>query len=252
MTPAQRCTLSASGLTRALLPIAAVAVALALAADAAANQHEWLSLGAKHWAPTVVSKSGIGTADAVAEARATRQEIEGWCANWSPGDRDCARRELATPEAKKTYRASADCTAGRITAVDGRTYTLAGRWDHKDIGGGRTRWRDASGKIVGRDNASGGLGISQQWELLCPETKETVAGSPGKSAPRSPRSAPRAQYAVGQVVEARYGREWVRGRVAKVSQVRGAKGPELAYDVRLENGQRGVLPAHMLRQATAR
>jgi hypothetical protein len=222
---------------------------------AAAAEREWLSLGSKHWSPTVISKSGIGTANASAEARVTREAIEGWCANWTPGDRDCVRRELSSPEARKTYRASADCVAGRITAVDGQTYTLAGRWDHKDIGGGRTRWRDASGKIVGRDNASGGLGISQQWEVLCPETRKAAAKpastKPAAAAPQGAHKAPPAGYSVGQVVEARYGREWVRGRIMKISQVRGARGPELAYDVRLDNGQRGLLPEHMLRRAPA-
>lgn len=233
---------------RALRLLAAAAVAASVSAGVAASQHEWLSLGAKHWAPTVISKSGIGTANAVAEARATRQAIEGWCANWSPGDKDCVHRELATPEAKKTWRAAADCQAGRITAVDGHTYALAGRWDHKDIGGGRTRWRDASGRIVGRDNASGGLGLSQQWELLCPESRKPTAKAAGAAPTARTQAAATTLYAAGQTVEARYGRDWVRGRVMQASQVRGAKGPEIAYDVLLENGKRGLLPAHMLRR----
>lgn len=231
------------------------ATVLAIAAMAAA-QDEWLSLGSKHWAPTVTSKSGIGTANATAEAKVTRREIEGWCANWTPGDKDCVRRTLASDDAKKTYRASADCTRGRITPVDGKTYTLAGTWDNSDIGAGRTRWRDASGKIVGRDNASGGLGISQQWEVLCPgPLKSPRAGGAGTAPPQSvPRAQnpSAAQFAVGEVVEAQYGREWVRGRVSKIREVRGAKGPEIAYDVNLDNGKRGVLPARMLRKAAGR
>jgi hypothetical protein len=227
-----------------------LAFAVALSAGAGAAQQEQLSLGSKHWAPSVIAKYGISTANASAEAKVTRQEIEGWCANWAPGDRNCVQRELATPEAKKTYRASADCSAGRITAVDGKTYTLAGRWDHSDIGGGRTRWRDATGRVVGRDNASGGLAISQQWEVLCPETRKAGTVPAAKSTP-APK-APPAQFAVGQYVEARYGREWLRGRVAKVSQMHGAQGPEFAYEVRLDNGKRGVLPAHMLRRAQGR
>lgn len=217
-----------------------------------AAAREWLSLGSKHWAPTVISKSGIGTAHASAEAKVTRGEIEGWCANWSPGDKGCVKRELASPDAKKTYRASADCVAGRITPVDGRTYTLAGHWDHSDIGGGRTRWRDAAGKIIGRDNASGGLSISQQWEVLCPKTAKpgAAAGAKTVTAPKTVQAALQSEFRVGQVVEARYGREWLRGRISKISQVRGANGPELAYDVRLDNGKRGVVPARMLRKVS--
>lgn len=98
----------------------------------------------------------------------TRQEMQNWCAESEPGNVEaCLRRELAEV-GNKIFRASADCTAGRIIAIDGQTYSLAGVWDNSDIGGGRTMWRDSAGHIVGRDNASNGLAISQQWELLCP------------------------------------------------------------------------------------
>src|SRR6185295_12591064 len=113
-----------------------------------------------------------------------------------------------------TYRASADCPAGKITTIDGQSYTLAGVWDASDVGAGRTKWKDASGQIVGRDNASGGLGISQQWEVLCPgPVKATSAAKPV-----SPKAAvaPTGEFAVGQVVEAKYGRDWVRGRIDKI------------------------------------
>jgi hypothetical protein len=242
-------------MTPAVPALAAVAIYAGAALGAA--ETEWLSLGNQHWSPTVTSKSGIGTANATAEAKVTRKEIEGWCANWSPQDKNCVRQTLASEDAKRTYRASADCMRGRITPVDGETYTLAGTWDDSDIGAGRTRWRDASGKIVGRDNASGGLGISQQWEVLCPgPLKSPRAGSAGttgsQSVPRGAHTPPAAQFAVGEVIEAQYGRKWVRGRVSKIREVRGAKGPEIAYDVNLENGTRGVLPAFMLRKAAPR
>ncbi len=212
----------------------------------AAAAEEWLSLGSKDWAPTVITKSGIGTANATAEAKVTRKEIEGWCANWSPGDKGCVARELARPEAQTKYRASADCTRGRITAVDGQSYALAGVWDASDIGAGRTRWRDASGKIVGRDNASGGLAIAQQWEVLCPGIRTVTAqgGGTARPAPASPAAAP---FKVGQTIEARYGREWVRGKIAQVRQVAGPAGAAFEYDVRLDNGKRGIVPANMVR-----
>lgn len=227
----------------------ALAAAAAFVGSTGAASADWLSLGSKHWAPTVTSKSGIGTANAAAEAKVTREEIGGWCANWSPGDADCAKREWASAEAQKTYRATADCTRGRINAVDGNTYTLAGTWDNSDIGGGRSKWRDASGRIVGRDNAGGGLDISQQWELLCPgPIKGTPTGATGVTPLPSKKAAPVAQFAVGQTVEAKYGREWVRGRIDRVRQVAGAKGPQMEYDVRLVNGQRGILPERMVRR----
>lgn len=217
---------------------------------------ESLSLGSKHWSPTIFSKSGFGTANAVAEARLTRSALEGWCANWSPEDKRCVAQTLAA-EAKQTYRASADCLAGRITNVDGKPYTFAGTWDNSDIGGGRTRWRDAGGKIVGRDNASGGLGISANWEVLCPgplkfSRTQNVAAAARATQPVQPtqpsQPAVTAAFAVGEAVEARYGREWISGRVNSIRQSKGAQGPELVYEVLLENGKRGMLPARMVRR----
>jgi hypothetical protein len=131
--------------------------------------------------------------------------------------------------------------------VDGNRYALAGKWDNSDVGGGRTRWRDASGKLVGRDNASGGLAISQQWEVLCPGPVKTARPQPPAAAagPASPHLAG-ARFAVGEQIEARYGRDWIRGRVVAIRQ---AVGPGLDYDVRLVNGKRGIVPDRMLRKA---
>lgn len=231
------------------LRVGLIVAAAAAVTSTGAVGAEHLSLGAKHWAPTIFKQSGIGTSNAIAEAKVTRAEIEGWCANWTPDDKGCAQREMSSEMAKRVYRASADCSHGRITAVDGNTYSLAGTWDNSDIGGGRTRWRDKSGKIVGRDNASGGLAISQQWEVLCPGPLRVApagAARPSRSSPPTP-GAP--AFAVGQTIEAKYGRAWIRGRVTRIVQTAGAKGPELAYDVQLVNGRRGVVPARMLRPA---
>jgi hypothetical protein len=105
--------------------------------------------------------------------------------------------------AKKTYRASADCTKGRISAVDGETYRLDGVWNASDIGAGRTRWRERSGQVIGRDNASGELGISQQWEVLCP--------GPVK-APQKPAAAPARRASARRYPVSRLGRVEQAGR----------------------------------------
>jgi hypothetical protein len=116
----------------------------------------------------VTTKSGIGTANAFAEARMTAAALRTSCAETDPQNVEaCMRREMAEAS-KKTYRATADCTSGRITTIDDQQYTLAGLWDKSEFGGGRTQWRGSDGRVVGHDNASGGLAISQQWELLCP------------------------------------------------------------------------------------
>lgn len=239
-----------------------VPVALLLCAAATVTQaaSEWLAVCSKCVSPAIFSKSGINTANARAEARITRTDIQGWCANWQPDDKSCVKQQLAAEDLTRIYRATANCPAGRITPIDGKTYVLAGVWDSSDIGAGRSKWRDAAGRIVGRDNASGGLGISQQWEVLCPAagggarsasprsgnppvaaTTPSAAARPGMRAPSA------AQFSVGQIVQARYGREWIRARVNQVRTGQGPGGPEISYDVSLDNGKRGVVPARMLR-----
>lgn len=151
-----------TGLLVALVIPLSLAAVPAAAQSPAANA-EWLSLCGHCPSPTVFRKSGAGTAHAVAEARMAKDAVthpDGPCPHGEPA---CVARET-----KRVYRASADCASGTITAVDGASYTLAGLWDDSDIGGGRTMWRGADGVVVGRDHASGGLSIAQQWEVLCP------------------------------------------------------------------------------------
>ena len=233
---------------RIVTGVVVVIVGLASVSTVRAEQ-EWLAVCSQCVNPTITSKSGIGTASAVAEAKITKAEVEGWCENWQPGDKSCVEQKLAEEDLSKIYRATADCTVGRITAVDGRTYSLAGVWDNSDIGGGRTKWKDSDGQIVGRDNASGGLGISQQWEVLCPGVSKlaapkAVTGS--AAAAKAKPSEPVAEFSVGQSVLAEYGRDWVPARVTKVR--RGDRGgAEVSYEVDLANGKHGIVPARMLR-----
>ena len=125
--------------------------------------------------PAVTSKSGVGTAQASATAKVTSESLKSFCAD-SAGQGDPAQSKAAIdacvkqqkPELGKTYTITADCTVGRLQPLDGKSYVLDGLWDNSDIGGGRTRWKGPDGVVVGRDNASGGLSLSQQWEVLCP------------------------------------------------------------------------------------
>ncbi len=229
--------------SRRIQALASTAILALAALGSTGATAEWLALCSKCVNPTIFALTGTDTTNASAQARITRQEIEGWCANWQPGDAGCVSRGLKEHDLQKVYRASADCTGGRITAVDGRTYRLAGTWDNSDIGGGRSKWRDAQGQVVGRDNASGGLGISQQWEVLCPS-----AGKRAKAAAAAAVPALQPEFAVGQVVLAKYGSQWIRAKVNRVRQVKGRNGPELAYEVNLDNGKRGLVSARMLRK----
>ena len=139
----------------------------------AAGSPEWLS-STDGPSPIVTSKSGVGSAQATATAKVTSDSIKELCADQA-GLGDPAQAKKATDacakqwkgELGKTYTVKADCSVGRLDPLDGKSYVLDGIWDSSDIGGGRTRWRGPDG-VVGRDNASGGLALSQQWEVLCP------------------------------------------------------------------------------------
>ncbi len=215
----------------------------AMAASAADAPPPWLALCGKCLSPTVVSSSGLGTAHAEAVARITREGATGWCGDWQPDQvARCVQEALASDDAHTTYRATADCPHGRITAVDGVTYSLAGVWS-SGIGKGRTKWRDPSGKVLGVEEPGSGLGIAEQWEVLCPRAPAQPAGA---------ATAPRYAFAVGQEIEAKYGGDWVRGRVTRIWPHEGAHGNEPAYDVQLVNGKRGIVPPAMLQPVSVR
>ena len=241
---------------RQLACLGLLALSLLMAGRAGAAPAEALAACSKCVSPQVFSKSGTGSAQAQAQARITPAAIAQWCAARQPGDATCVRQQTAASDLTRTYRASANCPAGRITPIDGNTYTRAGVWDAKGVGGGRSRWRDAAGKIVGRDDASGGLAISQQWELLCPVVRKP-ARQPGVVKPATPAAAatpptaeaakpalPPGEFSVGQAVLARYGSASVGARIAAVQR---HPGSPTSYEVVLENGQRRVLPADVLR-----
>jgi hypothetical protein len=221
---------------------------VASSAMAGAAATESLSLCGQCLNPSVSSKSGIGTANAVVEAKITRQDAVNWCSGWHPEDGNCVTGQMASDEAKKTYRATANCVGGKITAIDGKSYSLYGARP-SGVGKGRARFRDAAGATVGQDEGSGGLAIAQQWEILCPASAK--AASPPPTAATHLTTAATAtpvgaQFTAGEAVEAKYMGQWLPGKVRRVIQSTGSK--ELTYDVLLDNGQSGMLPASWVRK----
>jgi hypothetical protein len=120
--------------------------------------------------PTITSLKGVGTPNAVAEARVTPQTMRDYCAERTHLFTSAAAclKQQQSQFGTKVFRASADCTAGRITTTGDQTYALDGLWGAGEDGAGRSRWVDASGAVVGADLINNGLHISQQWETLCP------------------------------------------------------------------------------------
>jgi hypothetical protein len=104
-------------------------------------------------------------------------------------------KQKSTQYANKIFRASADCTAGTITTTEDQRYTLDGVWAKDDIGAGRTRWRDAEGKVVPTNLADNGLSISAQWETLCPGPVTPALIAKAKGARAAAAQAARGQRA---------------------------------------------------------
>ena len=152
--------------TVSLLTFVAGALSIAVA-----QQRELLALCGRCASPTVFNKTGTGTANSVAEAKMTPEAFRNSCAEQGfkgAALTKCIKDETAA-DGGRIYRASANCLAGTMIPIDGKQYAFAGVWPNDDIGGGRTRWRNvATRQIIGRDNASDGLSLSQQWEVLCP------------------------------------------------------------------------------------
>lgn len=134
--------------------------------------------------PRVTTKSGIGTANATAEAKVSLDDAAKWCATYKPMDKLCVKEQVRSGWVgfRGLYRASADCVAGRMTPIDGNTYTYIGVWEDGP-GKGRpkftttnrqfphTKWDETgvtihpSGEITGWGGGSPNL--ATQWEVLC-------------------------------------------------------------------------------------
>jgi hypothetical protein len=105
-----------------------------------------------------------------------------WCGSWEPDNTACPKEQLAS-EKGQVYKISANCPAGKLMSTDGTSYTHTNeKWDSSDVGAGKSKFRGLDGKIVGRDNASGGLDLAANWELLCAKSVAgaTVDGCAGK------------------------------------------------------------------------
>ena len=172
LTPLTRTRRAGAGPVRLLHAASALAAALLGAPAHAGSSGEWLS-STDGPSPIVSSKSGAGSAQASATAKVTSESIKTLCADQARGNPAEAKSAMDAcskqwqGELGKTYTVRADCTVGKLDPLDGKSYVLDGLWDSSDVGAGRTRWRGPDG-VVGRDGASGGLSLSQQWEVLCP------------------------------------------------------------------------------------
>ncbi len=172
LTSLFRTAVPRSGQVRLLGAASVLAAALLTPAAQAGSSAEWLS-STDGPSPIVTSKSGVGSAQASATAKVTSDSIKTLCADQARGNPAEAKSAMDAcskqwqGELGKTYTVHADCTVGQLQPLDGKSYVLDGLWDNSDVGAGRTRWRGPDG-VVGRDGASGGLALSQQWEVVCP------------------------------------------------------------------------------------
>jgi hypothetical protein len=149
--------------------------------------------------PRVISKSGVGTANARAEAKVTAEDAARWCAQNNPTYKGCVDDRVeyggsADRFNNIDFKASANCTAGTLVAVDDLSYTYIGTWPDGP-GAGRPRFRGphttdgttqfeqqgavqvASGaysiaEVANQPNSGESLAI--QWEILCGAARPAV------------------------------------------------------------------------------
>ena len=133
--------------------------------------------------PQVTTKSGVGTAAATAEAKISPDDAAKWCTTYKPRDKYCPKEQVQSGWIgfRPLYRASADCLAGRLTAIDGGTYSYVGIWE-EGAGKGLPRFRakgdakdlkwegsgadvDHTGTFLGWGGGSANL--AAQWNVLC-------------------------------------------------------------------------------------
>jgi hypothetical protein len=164
-------------MTRSVLPVLAVALF-----GMAQEPGDWISLCSKCLSPHVSSISGVGTTNATASGKVTLKDAQMWCGSWEPDNKSCPDQQLLS-EKGQIYRVSANCPAGKLTSTDGTAYARTNEhWDASDVGAGEPKFRGPDGKIVGRDNASGGLALAANWSLLCgkPAVAAVVDGCANK------------------------------------------------------------------------
>ncbi len=133
--------------------------------------------------PQVTTKAGVGTAQATAEAKIHPDDAAKWCAAHKPRDPYCAKEQVRSGWIgfRPLYRASADCAAGHMTAIDGNLYLYKGRWEDGE-GKGRPRFRikgapqdmkwEGAGATVDHTGTflswgGGNSNLAAQWDVLC-------------------------------------------------------------------------------------
>jgi hypothetical protein len=155
-----------------------------IAAEAAGPEYMPICTLPKCLNPRVTAKSGIGTANATAEAKVTPEDAGKWCATYKPMDKLCQTEQVKSGWIgfRNLYRASADCVAGRMTPIDGNQYSYVGVWEDGP-GKGRPKFASANGRFPAKKwdetgveiHPSGSItawgggspNLAAQWDVLC-------------------------------------------------------------------------------------
>jgi hypothetical protein len=197
-----------------------------LATPAAAQSVEYLPVCTlpNCLSPRVISKAGVGTANAVAEAKVTLEDATRWCSKYKPNYRICPQDEVERggtgggARLKKNYTATANCQTGELRPIDGRSYKYVGTWPDGP-GRGRPRFQGSLSEIGGRQfqqdtaglangatsiyelavAANSGESLAVQWEMLCKGAQPPMmaAAAPAPSAmPPAPAAMAAAQAPV--------------------------------------------------------
>jgi hypothetical protein len=155
----------------------------------ASAQDRHMYLGPRQPAVDVLTLTGFGTNNAVAQGRVTERSARAHCDNFYTPETatkmaQCIADHLQ--EHAKSYQISADCDGGRITSVFGDRFTFAGQRRRTSEGDtpNVSLWRDTKGQDVPHSSPySPGNVVAQNWSVVCgsahrPATQSTRAEIP--------------------------------------------------------------------------
>lgn len=148
--------------------IAILLGALTFAGTAAADDDHSIYYGSRAGMHlTTVSKSGIGTANAVIVVKHTPKDAKAFCVEYSQDySMACVKRTMA--EVKVADRVTADCKKRTWTDVNRRSYRLEGKQKPSDMAADFAVREIATGDILDGSMASGYPIALSVFQQLCP------------------------------------------------------------------------------------
>jgi len=109
-----------------------------------------------------------GDTNAVAQGKVTLKDAQMWCGSWEPDNKALPLKNNSTVKRARLQDFLPIVPPENLTFQTAPIYTHTKEvWDASDNLAHRPKFSGTDGKIVGGSNASGGLDLAANWELLC-------------------------------------------------------------------------------------